>query len=151
MRRRSPGFTLVELLAVLLILALVAAAVIPSIGRSSAVEVRGAARTLVSGLRRARSHALTQLRAADFAVDVERREFRLPGEPEPRTLPERIDLTLFTARSRLESESSGAIRFFPDGSSTGGRITVSGGGQRYLVDVDWLTGKVSARQVAGDG
>lgn len=147
--RTAKGFTLIELLAVLLILSLVAAVVVPSIVRSSAVEARGAARTLVSGLRRARSHALTRLRAADFAVDVERREFRLPDETSARKLPERVDLSLFTARSQLTGDSSGSIRFFPDGSSSGGRITVSSGGQSYLVDVDWLTGKVSV--LAGEG
>ena len=42
----------------------------------------------------------------------------------------------------MESEARGAIRFFPDGSSTGGRITLSTDRLAYLVDVDWLTGKI---------
>jgi general secretion pathway protein H len=43
----------------------------------------------------------------------------------------------------VTSERRGAIRFYPDGSSTGGRITVTFGRTQYLVDVDWLTGRVS--------
>ena len=72
-----------------------------------------------------------------------KREFRLPGEKRVRKLPEKIDITLFTARSEQQSQLQGAIRFFPDGSSTGGRVTLSGDSVRFLVDVDWLTGKVS--------
>ena len=57
--------------------------------------------------------------------------------------PEGIELKLLTAQTEVESERKGAIRFYADGSSTGGRITVSAGERKYLVDVDWLTGRVS--------
>ncbi len=44
----------------------------------------------------------------------------------------------------LSTEPDGdSIRFYPDGSSTGGRNTGSSGEGKYLVDVDWLTGRVS--------
>ena len=39
-------------------------------------------------------------------------------------------------------QDTGAIRFFPDGSSTGGRVTLMVGERSYAVDVDWLTGRV---------
>jgi len=58
-------------------------------------------------------------------------------------LPKGIDLKLYTAQSEVTSERKGGIRFYPDGSSTGGRITLSAGERKYLVDVDWLTGRVS--------
>ena len=41
------------------------------------------------------------------------------------------------------SERQGSIRFFPDGGSNGGRITVASGERKYEVDVDWLTGRVA--------
>jgi hypothetical protein len=43
-----------------------------------------------------------------------------------------------TSRCRI-----GQIRFFPDGSSTGGRIGLSRNDRRAAVAVDWLTGLVS--------
>ena len=58
-------------------------------------------------------------------------------------LPKDIELKLFTAQSEILSDTRGGIRFYPDGSSTGGRITVASGERKYLVDVDWLTGRVS--------
>jgi general secretion pathway protein H len=141
-RSSVAGFTLLELLAVLLILAMVAAVVVPSLGGGAAVEVKSAARSLAAGLRQTRNRALNDNRSAILALDVAKREFRLPGEQRAHRLPERVHITLFTARSEQLSEQGGAIRFFPDGSSTGGRITLSIDSLRYLVNVDWLTGRV---------
>jgi general secretion pathway protein H len=142
-RPSTTGFTLIELLAVLFILALVAAIVVPSLGGNDLLELKSAARNLAAGLRYTRNQALNDNHAAALAVDVGRREFRLPGEKRVRKLPEKIDIVLFTARSEQQSQQRGAIRFFPDGSSTGGRVTLSSESVRFLVDVDWLTGKVS--------
>jgi general secretion pathway protein H len=82
-------------------------------------------------------------RDAVLTLDVEARQYVLAGESEPKELPKDIELKLFTAQSEIQSENKGAIRFYPDGSSTGGRITVKAGERQYLVDVDWLTGRVS--------
>ena len=143
MRPSTTGFTLIELLAVLFILALVAAFVVPSLGGGGLIELRSAARSLAAGLRHTRNRALNDNRSASLDLDVVKREFKLPGEQRVRKLPQRIEIKLFTARSEQQSEQRGAIRFFPDGSSTGGRITLSTAGARYLVNVDWLTGKVN--------
>ena len=140
--RGTRGFTLLELLAVLVILALVAAVAAPSLIRTSATELKSATSTIAAGLRLTRSRAITQNQPAALWIDVEDRSFQVPGETRVRTLPRRIDVELFTARSEQASERRGAIRFFPDGSSTGGRVTLSTDKRRYLVDVDWLTGRV---------
>jgi general secretion pathway protein H len=42
-----------------------------------------------------------------------------------------------------ECANVGEIRFFPDGSSTGGEITLAGGNAHRYVQVDWLTGRVA--------
>jgi general secretion pathway protein H len=77
---------------------------------------------------------------------MESREYVTSGEHDVRTLPKNIDLKLFTAQTEVENEHRGSIRFYPDGSSTGGRITVSSGERKYLVDVDWLTGRVAINE-----
>ena len=59
-------------------------------------------------------------------------------------MPAGIDLELLTVATELGGGGArGGIRFFPDGSSTGGRVTLSHGSRQYFVDVDWLTGRVS--------
>jgi general secretion pathway protein H len=39
-------------------------------------------------------------------------------------------------------EGTGRIRFFPDGSATGGRVTLIGQNQTLVVDINWLTGEI---------
>ncbi len=144
MSRAPAGFTLLELIIVLAIGAIVYAVILggPLRGASSA-DLKYAARTLASGLRQAQASAMATRRDAVLTLDVDSREFTLPGDREPRKLPDGIDFKLFTAQTEVASPRRGSIRFYPDGSSTGGRITVAAGERKYLVDVDWLTGRVS--------
>jgi general secretion pathway protein H len=55
---------------------------------------------------------------------------------------------MLTGRDQVISESEGSIRFDPDGSSSGGRISIRGGGQLWTVGVDWLSGRVSVVHAA---
>ena len=126
-------------------MAIVAAFVLPTIGGTgaSSMELRSAARQLAAGLRMARSEALSQRRETFLVLDLERRRFKVDKDVQEHALPERVDLKLFTAQNDLVSDKVGAIRFFPDGGSNGGRITVASGERKYEVDVDWLTGRVA--------
>ena len=142
MRSGAPrGFTLLELLVVLAIVALMAALVPPLLsGMGGTTELRGAARQLAAGMRSARNRAISSQQETRLILDLEQRFFSLEGRRY--SLPKSVGLKLFTAQSEVSDEEVGAIRFFPDGSSTGGRITVTGKRSEYLVDVDWLTGRV---------
>jgi general secretion pathway protein H len=141
---RKAGFTLLEVIVVLVLGAILYAIVlaVPMRG-ASASDLKAAARALASGLRQAQSTGMATRRDAALVLDVEAREYSMPGEATARRLPENIDLKLFTAQSEVSSASKGAIRFYPDGSSTGGRITLASGERQFLVDVNWLTGRVS--------
>jgi general secretion pathway protein H len=66
------------------------------------------------------------------------------GDPRPYDLPKKPELAMLTAQSEQIQDKTGNIRFFPDGSSTGGRITISAGERREDVDVDWLSGRVKS-------
>lgn len=141
---RYSGFTLLELLLVLLLLGLVYGLASPMIGGgSSGLDIKSASRQLAAGLRKARSVAVAERREAVLSLNVEARNFSVTGDPKVYPLPKEPVLSLFTAQSELEQERTGRIRFFADGSSTGGRITVAVGNQKQLIDVDWITGRVS--------
>ena len=138
------GFTLLELLVVLLLMTVVFAATPPlmsSIGLTT--ELRGSARQLAAGLRLARNEAVTKQQAEALTVDLEQREFSVAGKT--RALPddEDVKVKLYTAQAELIDETRGNIRFFPDGSSTGGYIALADAKVEYRVKVDWVTGHIS--------
>jgi general secretion pathway protein H len=137
------GFTLLELLVVMVVMLMILTLVPPMVaGSLPGTKLKAAARGLAAGLSQARSQAITSQRPVMLVLDVEGRRYRVAGQPREHQLPKDLELKLYTAQSELAGEGQGAIRFFPDGSSTGGRITVSYGARDYIVDVDWLTGRV---------
>ncbi len=142
--RASAGFTLLELLVVLMLMAMVYALAVPMISAGMpGTELKGAARQLAAGLRQARSLAVTRKEESTLILDVEQRNFKVSGDQRRYALPAKVDISLFTAQSELLPDKIGAIRFYPDGSSTGGRITVKSGVRKYEINVDWLTGQVT--------
>ncbi len=145
--RHGKGFTLVEVIVVLALGALIYATLLSvPFGKVSAGDLKAAARSLAAGLRAAQSIAMATRRDALLTVDMESREYIASGEEHAHSLPKSLDLKLYTAQTEVTSERRGSIRFYPDGSSTGGRITVSSGERKYMVDVDWLTGRVAINE-----
>ncbi|ADE13630.1 general secretion pathway protein H [Nitrosococcus halophilus Nc 4] len=137
------AFTLIELLVVLALVAVLMTLVPPFLqGGVSGAELKGTARKLAAALKYVRSQAITQHREAVLILDLERRRFMITGRKRHYPIPDNMEISLVTARSELETERIGKIRFFPDGTSTGGRITLAQGESQYGVDVNWLTGQV---------
>lgn len=138
---RGRGFTLVELLVVLVIAALVLALVGTSISRSvSGAEMRSAAHKVAANLRYTRTQAILQKSEQIFVVDADAKTFQAP-EREMVQLPEEMGVALTTARSELTGENAGGIRFYPDGGSTGGYVELESDNRIYKVSVAWLTGE----------
>jgi len=148
--RRPRRFTLLEVLLVLIIAAGAYALVLRlSGGGVSGVQLKSAARAVAAGLRDARGTAIARQEPTALFVDLDKRQIEVEGRGRPRSLPGNLSLKLYTAQSEIVDEQRGAIRFYPDGSSTGGRVTLGGAGEsRLLVDVDWLTGRVTIRDGA---
>ncbi|MBL8665944.1 MAG: GspH/FimT family pseudopilin [Rhodospirillales bacterium] len=137
------GFTLLEILVVLVILAIIAGyAGTRMVGSTERSSVTAATAALAADLRRARSEAIAHNAPAAVRVDVAVPSFGIPGGRTYR-VPDGIKLTLFTAATDQTTSSAGQIRFFPDGSSTGGEVTFAGERVREYVQIDWLTGRIT--------
>lgn len=143
--RAHRGFTLLETLVVITIVALIAAVMAPSLISTPNTQLRSAAQELVSALRDTRLQALRTRGEAALALDTSTRLYQVPGTSQPRQLDSSLQLQLTTAEREMTGSDSGNIRFYADGSSTGGRITVSNGKLVQHVDVEWLTGRVRLR------
>jgi general secretion pathway protein H len=138
------GFSLIELLVVMVIMAMAYALASPMIASGgSGTELKASARQLAAGLRKARSDAVAHRRDATLTVDVEGHQFQISGDLRVYHIPRSVSVKLFTAQSELVNGNAGSIRFFPDGGSTGGRITLSAHERNYDVDINWLTGQVA--------
>lgn len=138
------GFTLLELMVVMAIIGLLALALQTfRVGGNEALELDQATRAMTDGLRQVQNAAIFRNQEEVFGIDVEHRSFQSGSDPKPTQLPRAIDVGLTSAREEQLGDAIGQIRFFPDGSSTGGRIMLALGSRRNAIDVDWLTGLIS--------
>ena len=106
------------------------------------VKVQRSGKEVITALRQTRAQAIVKREEQMLEVDIEARTYTAPGR-EPQQLPEGVDITLLTAAMDILSENRGRIRFYPDGSSTGGTITLMAGERVWRVQVAWLTGEIT--------
>ncbi len=140
--RFGRGFTLIELLVALAVIGFALALFLGyKAPWSSALSLKTASETLASELRLARSEAIARNRPVFFVIDLEGHRYRIGGGA-PHTLPGRMSIALLTLAGGRIGKTRGAIRFNPDGSSTGGRIVLAEGRRKVAVGVNWLTGRV---------
>jgi general secretion pathway protein H len=141
---RPSGFTLIELLVVMALIGLILT-LVPGflVRRQPGLDLEVAARAVADGLRQTRSEAVFGNREQVFAIDIEAKQFLGGGQRAANQLDRAIELSLYTAGDELIGDTTGRIRFFPDGSSTGGRIGLRLAEQQTEVRIDWLTGEVA--------
>lgn len=141
--KQSAGFTLLELMLVLSISVLAMTVVAIKIGSGDeSTKLLVASRDLASALRYAHGQALLNHRPIAVILNLDDNSYRISDREHRYQLPSAIALSLEIAEEEFE-QGEGGIRFFADGSSTGGRITLEWGQQLRRVDVNWITGGVS--------
>ena len=144
--RSNAGFTLLELIIVLgiMVLGFGAVAVNMSAGNDS-MTLKAAARDLASGLRFVRSQAMISHTQATLDFDLSENSYTLTGQNKQYHVDENIDVTISTAKEDL-NDGVAKLRFFPDGSSIGGRITIEKNHHQQQININWLTGHVSVEE-----
>lgn len=105
-------------------------------------KVNAAARELISALKQTRNSAISSQKDIALLVNVDNKSYQIQKKSHSLSLPAETTIKLTTAKSEQLSESKGRIRFFPDGSSTGGQITLKNETQKFVIDVNWLTSRI---------
>lgn len=143
--RRSAGFSLLEVLLVVALIALAGTlAVAVARGGLDGMRLRSSARTLAAELRFTRAQAIASGRVQRFEIDPASHRWRAAGKHHG-TVPAGLGIAFIGAREVQPSAGTGAIQFWPDGASSGGRVRLSKGHAAWDVDVAWLTGRVAVR------
>lgn len=145
--RRSDGFSLLELLVVMVLVAATGVLAAGMLGGGFArMELRGSVRDVGAQLKYARARALASGEPQTFSIDPAARRWQGP-DGRAGALPESLDVRFFGAREVQPAAGVGAVVFFGDGASTGGRVRLARGGAGFDIDVAWLTGEVSVHRV----
>ncbi len=151
-RSGQAGFTIMELMVVLVIAVLLLALTPPMLSSAMpSLQLKSSAREVAAAMRQARGFAVSRQAEGVLNVDLEKRKLWLDGGSKSIRVPESLSLELESAAREMIDEQRGGIRFYPDGSATGGRVTLGYGQSGYIVDLDWLTGRVVTRAVDLNG
>ena len=129
-------------MAVILLIAIAMTAVTFSFSKSlRSARVAAASRDLVAALRYTRGQAIVKGKQEVLMLNLDDNSYTAPGKAAAK-LPKDMTLRLTTAAQET-SGNTGGIRFFADGSSTGGHISVLQGEREWRINVAWLTGDIA--------
>ena len=146
MKRRASGFSLLEMLMVIALIAvamLLTAAVVT--GGFAGMQLRSEAKRIAAQLRFTRAQAIATGERQSFTLDPQARTWSAPKDRSGE-IPEKLTIVFIGAREVQPRRGEGAIMFFPDGASTGGRVQLSVKDMAWNIDVAWLTGEVRLKR-----
>ena len=141
-KTKHGGFTLLELLVVLVVMALAYGLVAPSLAALfDGPRLDDAARRLTGALREARGTAVAEGRTIRFQPLPDGHGWRFGSRIG--NVDERVVLSWRGAPAAGGPDGAPAILFFAAGGSGGGRLELATGTRRRLISVHWLTGRVA--------
>ena len=143
------GFTLIEIVSALAIVALLAALVLPAIPRATSQSgLAGYAVAVAALLKGDRNAAIRNHVAVATTLDADRRVLRSGAKDYAVEIPSDVSFAALLAERCSGRRVGATIDFFPSGASCGGVIDISRHGAGYQIRVNWLTGGVEVVAVA---
>ncbi len=145
---RAPGFTLLEVLVVLVIIAMATTFAAMALGGGlDGMRLRSSSKEIAAQLRYTRTQAITTGQPQRFTIDPHGHRWQGPGKRHGK-IPQSLGVDFIGARDVQTRTGEGTphegmILFFPDGASTGGRVQLSVKRAALRIDVAWLTGEVT--------
>jgi len=142
--RNFKGFTLLELLVVIMIVALMTTLAGVNLRGKERTDLESIARTLMTDLRYIRSKAMTDNIDTGITIDVAAKTYFSRHAKIERALPQSVAVAV-TLDARDVNGNRGKIMFYPDGSSSGGKIRLTRNARQMEVTTTWLNGYVTMR------
>ncbi len=134
------GLTLVEVMAVMLIIAIIATLVVATIPGTGRGQLKALTLQTAALLRRERFGAILTGRSRRVSLDASNRT--LVGDGGAIAIPRDVVLDVVGVDESWAGRQA-VVRFEPDGASTGAVLRFSREGARYVVNVDWYSGNVA--------
>jgi general secretion pathway protein H len=146
-RRRMRGFTLLELVVVMVILGVIAATVVPGMQAGSRqAAVRRSVRAFISAARQASAQAVRDRKPTALIVWPDEGQFGVEGAEARVDLPEFAEFGEIQGGREAEADDEIRFDFFPTGSSVGGSVEIEYTPrdrlQSYTLILDPLIGRV---------
>jgi type II secretion system protein H len=145
---RSGGFSLIELLAVLTIVSLLAGS-ISYLFIENRETLKTQAVDVVQNLRLARQRAIRDDRPYQVQIDIGSNTIKFAGEAIE--LSEDVAITVRTAENQLLDHDLVGMTFYPDASSSGGVIELETESELYKISVIWISGKILTQHQLKNG
>jgi general secretion pathway protein H len=134
----SAGFTLVEMLVVLAIMATTLAISLPYTQKSGDQRIlESTAQIIAARLRQTQAASVSSNNEGLLKIDLKNSMLLEPKY----MLPDGTSLQIETAQDQIRDDRA-SILFFADGGSTGGKITLSKGKSHIELAINWLDGAV---------
>lgn len=140
---RKDGFTLLEMVCVLAVVALLAAILLPYVPHETTRPQLGAyALEAAAVLKLDRMAAIRNRRPIATQVNARTRSLRSGATGRLLRVPDDVEFNALLPGRCSERPAFSSIDFFPSGMSCGGTITLTRSGVGYEIRVNWLTGGV---------
>ncbi|MEK9282576.1 MULTISPECIES: prepilin-type N-terminal cleavage/methylation domain-containing protein [unclassified Bradyrhizobium] len=137
------GFTLLEMVCVLAILAMLVTVLLPSVPRqTSKARLQAYALEAASILKADRAVSLRSGVRVDTEIDTSGRSIRSGAGSAAVRVPDDVAFEAVLPRNCNQRPVFSTISFFPDGLSCGGAIAIARADLRLEIRINWLTGRV---------
>jgi len=141
--RQQDGFTLLEMTAVIAIVAMLAAILLPVAPRATTRQRLAAYAVETAALLKAdRNAALRRSAQINAQIDAPGRMIRSGSSGRIMRIPDDVSFQAMLPLTCNERPARSTISFFATGMSCGGTIVLSRLGAGYEVRVNWLTGGI---------
>ena len=151
----AKGFTLMELMIVMAIIAIASAVIIPRIGSSEGKLYRAQLKTLTAALNYNRRSAVVKNQSFEMTLfpytnqDDNQAANRNPSFNKGDWQSQGAEIK-WQSGSQDTHNKSVKIKFFPQGGATGGTITIQQGLYLAQLSIDGITGKVTIKETHND-